>query len=69
MNRRPADAPRQYEYRVLTMPRGTSRSEASSLLTEQAEYGRWELAKVVLYRGGSRRVWLRRRIQRVQRSL
>ena len=68
MSRRPADTPRQYEYRVLTMPRGTSRSEASSLLTEHAEHGRWELAKVVLYVGGARRVWLRRRILRVQRS-
>jgi len=62
-------APRQYEYRVLTLPRTTSRAEASALLTEQAEYGRWELAQVVLYRGGARKVTLRRRILRVQRSL
>jgi hypothetical protein len=58
----------EYEYRVLTLPRGVSRAEARQLLTEHAEYGRWELAKVRLYLGGARRVWLRRRILRVQRS-
>lgn len=57
----------QYEYRVLTLPRGTSRSDARQLLTEHAEYGRWELAKVRLYMGGARTVWLRRRILRVRR--
>ena len=62
-------SPRQYEYRVLTLPRTTSRAEAKALLTEQAEYGRWELARVVLYWGGARKVTLRRRILRVQRSL
>jgi hypothetical protein len=62
-------APRQYEYRVLTLPRTTSRAEAKALLTEQAEYGRWELARVVLYWGGVRKITLRRRILRVQRSL
>jgi hypothetical protein len=62
-------APRHYEYRVLTLPRTTSRAEAKALLTEQAEYGRWELARVVLYWGGVRKITLRRRILRVQRSL
>ncbi|MFP5347615.1 MAG: DUF5703 family protein [Actinomycetes bacterium] len=59
----------RYEYRVLTLPRGMTRSEARQLLTEHAEYGRWELARVLLYMGGARRVWLRRRILRVQRSI
>ena len=58
----------RYEYRQLTLPRGLSRGEARQLLTEHAEYGRWELAKVRLYMGGARMVWLRRRIMRVQRS-
>lgn len=58
-----------YEYRVLALPRGTTRLEARQLLTEQAEYGRWELARVLLYLGGARKVWLRRRILRVQRTL
>jgi hypothetical protein len=57
----------EYEYRVLTIPRGTSRTEARRMLTEHAEYGRWELARVRLYSGGRRRVWLRRRIIRVSR--
>jgi hypothetical protein len=57
-----------YEYRELLIPRGTSRAEARQLLTEHAEYGRWELARVRLFTGGVRRVELRRRILRVQRS-
>jgi hypothetical protein len=65
---RPAGRAMEYEYRELTLPRGTSRSEARQLLTEHAEYGRWELARVRLYWGGTRKVWLRRRILRVQRS-
>ena len=58
-----------YEYRVLSLPRGTTRRDARQLLTEQAEYGRWELARVLLYLGGARTIWLRRRILRVQRTL
>lgn len=56
------------EWRVIEIPRGVSRSETRSLLTEQAEYGRWELARSQLLYGGARRVWLRRRVMRVQRS-
>ncbi|MCI2237685.1 DUF5703 family protein [Paenibacillus sp. TRM 82003] len=63
--RRPGD---QYEYRVLTLSRETTRAEARQLLTEQAEYGHWELARVRLYLGGARRVWLRRKIIRVART-
>jgi hypothetical protein len=57
-----------YEYRELLLPRGTSRAEARQVLTEHAEYGRWELARVRLFTGGVRRVELRRRILRVQRT-
>ncbi|HWJ85731.1 MAG TPA: DUF5703 family protein [Cellulomonas sp.] len=59
----------QYEYRVLTIPRSTSRGDARRMLTEQAEYGRWELARSVLYVGGERKVWLRRKIIRVRSTL
>lgn len=59
----------EYEYRVLRLPRGTSRQEARQLLTEHAEYGRWELARVRLHLGGARTVWLRRRILRVARPV
>jgi hypothetical protein len=58
----------EYEYRVLQLPRTISRAESRRLLTEHAEYGQWELSRVRLYSGGHRRVWLRRRIIRVQRT-
>ncbi|ROP45483.1 DUF5703 family protein [Pseudokineococcus lusitanus] len=66
----PPAAPRAsaFEYREITLPRGTSRGAAREQLTEEAEYGRWELAGVRLYVGGLRRVVLRRRIIRMQRS-
>ena len=66
--RRPPGGSTQYEYRVLSFPSRTSRAEATQVLTEEAEYGRWELARTVVYFGGARRMWLRRRIQRVQRA-
>ncbi len=58
----------EYEYRLLAIPRGTSRAEARRLITEHAEYGHWELALVRVSLGGSRRVWLRRKIIRVVRT-
>jgi hypothetical protein len=64
----PAGATGDYEYRLLVIPRGTSRSEARRQLTEHAEYGHWELARVRLYAGGARQVWLRRKIIRVVRT-
>lgn len=68
---RPAEnaAAPQYEFRVLTLPRSTSRGDVRRLLTEEAEYGRWELAQLRLYTGGDRKVWLRRRIIRVRSTL
>jgi hypothetical protein len=63
------DATRQYEYRVLTIPRSTSRNDARRLLTDEAEHGRWELARTLLFTGGERKVWLRRRIIRVRSTL
>jgi len=71
--RRAASQPRipavgEYEYRVLTLPRAVSPAEARRLLTEHAEYGHWELARVQLYMGGHRKIWLRRRILRIPRS-
>lgn len=59
----------QYEYRVLTIPRSTSRNDARRLLTDEAEYGRWELARTLLFAGGERKVWLRRKIIRVRSTL
>jgi hypothetical protein len=59
----------EYEYRVLSINRSTSRADAQQLLTSEAEYGRWELARTLVYLGGSRRVWLRRKIIRVRSTL
>lgn len=58
----------EYEYRVLTFDRHTSKAAARQEIREHAEYGRWELARVRLFTGGGRKVWLRRRIIRVQRT-
>ncbi len=58
-----------YEYREVRLPRYTSPGDATRLLTEAAEYGRWELARTSLYLGGERRVWLRRRIIKVRSTL
>ena len=58
----------EYEYRVLTFDRRTSRAEVRQALTDHAEYGHWELARTRLYLGGRRRIWMRRKIIRVQRT-
>lgn len=65
----PVESTAQYEVKVMTLPRATSRGEVRRLLTEQAEYGKWELARLRLYVGGHRKVWLRRRIIRVRSTL
>lgn len=62
-------AVRQYEYRMLTFGRETSRRESVQRLTEHAEYGQWELARTILGMGGRRTVWLRRKIIRMQPTL
>ena len=58
----------EYEYRVLTFDRHVPKAEARQAVREHAEYGRWELARSVSYEGGVRRIWLRRRIMRVNRT-
>ncbi|HEX6339231.1 MAG TPA: DUF5703 family protein [Jiangellaceae bacterium] len=55
----------EYEFQHFTLPRGTSRGAARRLLTDHAEYGRWELARLRLYPDGTRRVTLRRKILRI----
>ncbi|MCL2424681.1 MAG: DUF5703 family protein [Micrococcales bacterium] len=53
----------------MTLPPTTSAAAAREQLTEAAEYGRWELARTVLYAGGRREILLRRRIIRVRATL
>jgi len=55
----------QWETREITMPSTTTRNEARVMLTEYAEYGHWELARLRLYNDGSRWALLRRRKMRV----
>ncbi|MGB3187092.1 MAG: DUF5703 family protein [Ornithinimicrobium sp.] len=58
----------EYEYRTVVFTGQDSRSQVRAVLTEQAEYGRWELFRVRVYWGGRRKAWLRRRIIRVRRT-
>ncbi len=58
----------EYEYRVLVFSRDVSRADLRRAVADEAEYGHWELSRLRLYLGGARRVWLRRRIIRVQRT-
>lgn len=57
----------EYEFQYLVLPRGTPGSTARRLLTEQAEYGHWELTRVLRFPDGTRKVTLRRRILRISR--
>ena len=63
-----AAVPRTWEYREISLPRGTSREMTRQLLTGAAETGHWELAKSRIYPDGRRTVWLRRRVYRVSRT-
>lgn len=58
----------EYEYLVLTFDRDDSRADVKRALTEHAEYGHWDVHRLVRYWGGRRRVWLRRKIIRVKRT-
>jgi hypothetical protein len=58
----------EYSYLVLHLPRGTPREVARRILTNHAEYGHWELARLRLYADGSRKATLRRQIIRVTRT-
>ncbi len=55
----------EYAYLVVYLPRGTSREArdaARRILTDHAEYGDWELSRLLLNADGSRKATLRRRI-------
>jgi hypothetical protein len=59
----------EYELQQFEVSRTESRGAVRRLLTDHAEYGGWELARLRRYPDGTRRVWLRRRIIRVMRTL
>lgn len=58
---------RRVEYQVerVRLGRHLSRNAVRQLLTDHAEYGGWELARLRRYRDGSRDAWIRRKIIRV----
>jgi Family of unknown function (DUF5703) len=58
----------EFSYRVVYLPRSTSRDATRRILTDHAEHGDWELARLRLYADGSRKVTLRRQIIRVVRT-
>ena len=58
----------EYEFRRMSIPRGTTRGAARRQLADQAEYGHWELARLRLFPDGSRTAVLRRRIIRAIRT-
>lgn len=66
--RRGRQRSRDYEWRVVEIPRTMSRNDARALLTDHAEHGHWELARSQILMGGARRVWLKRRVIRMQRT-
>ena len=57
-----------YEFREMSIPSGLGRHAVVRMLTDHAEYGHWELARVRLYPDGQRKVWLKRRLIKVQRT-
>lgn len=57
----------EYEFRVVDFGRDQPREEVKRILTDEAEYGHWELHRTRIYLGGRRRTWLRRRIIRAPR--
>ena len=58
-----------YQVERVRLGRHLSRHAIRQLLTDQAEYGGWELAQLRRYSDGSRDVWIRRKIIRVTASL
>lgn len=64
----PQAVARTWEYREVSIPRGTTRELARQLLTAQAETGRWELDRLTLMPDGRRRITLRRRVIRAVRT-
>ncbi|GAA1823375.1 DUF5703 family protein [Microlunatus capsulatus] len=54
----------EYEIEKVRLGRHLSRGAVRQLLTDQAEYGGWELTRLRRYRDGTRDIWIRRKIIR-----
>jgi hypothetical protein len=59
----------EYQVHRVRLGRHLSRRAVRQLLTDRAEYGGWEVARLRRYRDGTRDVWIRRKIIRVAASL
>ena len=59
----------EYQVHRVRLDRQLSRKAVRQLLTDHAEYGGWELARLRRYRDGTRDVWIRRKIIRMPASL
>jgi len=59
----------EYQYRVMFFPSGVTAGDLRRVVAMEAEYGHWELSRLLLYFGGARKVWLRRKIIRVERTV
>jgi hypothetical protein len=56
----------EYQVERVRLGRHLSRHAVRQLLTDHAEYGGWELARVRRYRDGTRDAWIRRKIIRMR---
>ncbi|SDT13092.1 DUF5703 family protein [Microlunatus soli] len=61
--------PVEYQVERVRLGRHLSRGAVRRLLTDQAEYGGWELTRLRRYRDGTREVWIRRKIIKVRSTL
>lgn len=51
-----------YEYRTIVVPVSASKTEAHAYLSLEAETGKWELDRTVIYQGGLTKYWLKRKV-------
>jgi hypothetical protein len=59
----------EYQEQRVRLDRSVSRNAVRRLLTDQAEYGGWELTRLRRYWDGSREIWIRRKIIRAVPTL
>jgi hypothetical protein len=59
----------EYQEQRVRLDRTVSRNAVRRMLTDQAEYGGWELTRLRRYWDGSREIWIRRKIIRAVPTL
>lgn len=58
--------PVDWEEQCIRLPHTWTRNQVRRLLTDAARQDGWELRRVRVYRNGSREIWLRRKVMRLQ---